>query len=93
MRIYNAFLCIRSGPGNSARPGAIWDELADETQVAAIAYAKLLVSNQVWARDCGYWGDGWEGIYPVFLKALLGKLYEFSFYIMDVQSTKRQAVL
>ena len=37
---------------NSACPGAIWDELADETQVAAITYAKLLVSNQVWARAC-----------------------------------------
>jgi len=37
---------------NSARPSAIWDELADETQVAAITYAKLLVSNQVWARAC-----------------------------------------
>ena len=35
-----------------ARPGAIWHGLADETQVTAIASAKLFVSNQVWARAC-----------------------------------------
>jgi hypothetical protein len=43
---------LGQGFWNGARPGAIWDELADETQVAAITYAKLLVSNQVWARAC-----------------------------------------